>query len=84
MSQYILGIRPTLKGLMVDPCIPDTLDTFSCDRKYRGVLYHIQVDNSAKAEKGIRTFLVDGQEIEGNIIPIPADRKEVDVKVVLG
>ena len=30
-TQYILGIRPTFDGLMVDPCIPHAWDGFQCD-----------------------------------------------------
>lgn len=84
MSQYILGIRPELDGLKVDPCIPDHLDHFTCDRTFRGVRYHIQVDNTAKVQKGIRSIKVNGQPVEGNILPLPKDSKEVDVLVVMG
>ncbi|MBR0410924.1 MAG: glycosyl transferase [Eubacterium sp.] len=83
MSQYILGIQPTLDGLKVDPCIPDTLKHFTCDRTFRGVKYHITVDNSSGAQKGIRSFKVNGQEIEGNTIPLPDDTKDVDVVVIM-
>ena len=84
MSQNILGIQPTLDGLKVDPCIPDTLTHFTCDRIFRGVKYHINVDNSAKAQKGIRSFVVNGQEIEGNVIPLPENSNDVDVTVIMG
>ena len=41
VSQYILGIQPTLDGLKVDPCIPHTLSGFTVTRRYRGAVYHI-------------------------------------------
>ena len=84
MSQYILGIQPTLEGLKIDPCIPDTLKGFHCDRKYRGVTYHIDVDNSAGAQKGIASITVDGKPVESNVILPPEGAAEVQVNVVLG
>ncbi len=29
VSQFILGIQPTLAGLKIDPCIPHTMDGFT-------------------------------------------------------
>ena len=84
ISQYILGIKPTLKGLMVDPCIPSSIKNYSVDRIYRGVTYHIEIDNSAGAEKGIKSLKVDGKDIEGNVIPPVSGTKEVSVKAVMG
>ena len=36
ISQYILGVQPDYQGLILDPCIPDTLEEFSIERLYRG------------------------------------------------
>jgi cellobiose phosphorylase len=84
MSQYILGIQPQLDGLMINPCIPDTMDGYTLDRTFRGVKYHITVDNSAHVQKGVASMTVDGQAVEGNVIPPVKDRKEVNVTVVMG
>ncbi len=83
ISQYILGIRPSLTGLMVDPCIPSTVKSFSVDRIFRGVTYHITIENPRGSEHGVKSMTVNGQSVEGNIIPIIADSKEADVKVVM-
>ena len=84
MSQDILGIKPTLDGLKVDPCIPDTMKGFQCTRKYRGSTYHIHVDNSAGVQKGITAMTVDGQPVEGNVIPLPETGQTLEVNVILG
>ncbi len=84
VSQHILGIRPTLNGLCIDPCIPDTLDGFDCDRTYQGAVYHIHVDNRAHVQKGVSSLMVDGQTIQGTIIPIQDGKTEYEVNVVLG
>lgn len=70
VSQYILGIQPTLNGLRIDPCIPHELDGFELTRVFRGATYHISVDNTAHVEKGIRTITVNGKPIPGNVLPV--------------
>ena len=84
VSQYILGIRPDYDGLVVDPCIPASLDGFSAKRDFRGVTYHITVKNSNGAEKGVASMTVDGTPVEGNMIPFDGSKKEVQVEVVMG
>ena len=83
ISQYILGIRPSLTGLMVDPCIPSSVKGFSVDRIFRGVTYHITIENPNGSERGVKSMTVNGQSVEGNIIPIITGSKEADVKVVM-
>ena len=84
VSQYILGIQPTLDGLKVDPCIPHTLPGFTVTRRYRGAVYHITVDNSAAVQHGVKSVTVDGKAIEGNLLPLAAEGTEVTVQVVMG
>ena len=84
VSQYILGIRPDYDGLVVDPCIPTSLDGFSAKRDFRGVTYHITVKNPNGAEKGVASMTVDGTPVEGNMIPFDGSKKEVQVEVVMG
>jgi len=83
VSQYILGLRPTHSGLMIDPCVPEGFGDFTLIRYFRGTTYHIQVKNPANVQKGVKEIKVDGKAIEGNIIPI-SDSKEVHVEVIMG
>ena len=84
ISQYILGIQPTLQGLKIDPCIPADFGDFTVIRKYRGVTYHIQVSNPGHVEKGVISMTVDGAAIEGNLIPFSGEKDQVEVKVLMG
>jgi cellobiose phosphorylase len=84
ISQYILGIRPTLDGLAIDPCLPASIKGFSCERVYRGVRYHITVEKPAGVSKGVRSLRVDGNAIEGNIIPLDGSKPDCTVTVVMG
>ena len=83
VSQYILGIRPEFDGLCVDPCIPDTMTDMTITRQFRGGTYRITIDNHNKSQKGIRTLTVNGQLIDGNIIPYNPSVKEYEVVAVM-
>ncbi|MFZ4394417.1 MAG: GH36-type glycosyl hydrolase domain-containing protein [Kiritimatiellia bacterium] len=43
MLQYILGIRPTLDGLQINPCLPDAVPAATVKRTYRGKTYCINL-----------------------------------------
>lgn len=85
VSQYILGIRPDYDGLIIDPCIPDTMDGFTAKRKFRGNTYHITVRNPAHVQKSVTKLIVDGAAIDGNMIPaINGTGHDVTVEVTMG
>ena len=84
VSQYILGVIPTLAGLKIDPCIPHDLPGFTVTRRYRGATYVIEVDNAAGVEKGVKAVTVNGQALAGNVLPVLAEGETARVKVVMG
>lgn len=84
VSQYILGIRPEYDGLVIDPCIPSSLDGFQSKRDFRGVSYYIDVKNPNGIEKGVAKMTVDGITVAGNMIPFDDSKKEVHVEIVMG
>ena len=83
VSRYILGIMPDYDGLRVNPCVPDTMKSFTVTRKFRGDTFVISVDNSAGVEKGVVAMTCDGKEC-GGILYSTASGKIHDVKVVMG
>ncbi len=84
VSQYILGMIPDWDGLKVDPCIPSAWDGFELTRVFRGAEYAITVKNPDHVCKGVKSVTVDGNAIEGNVLPVFADGKTHTVEVVLG
>jgi len=82
-TQYILGVKATIKGLSINPCVPKSWKEFSIKRKFRGAVYEIHVKNPRGVSKGIKSITIDGREIVGNILPILPGKKHV-VKVVMG
>jgi cellobiose phosphorylase len=82
ITQEILGIRPGLDGLQVNPVIPATWPGFEATRIYRGVTYAVQVQRASPGEEpGV---YVDGRQIFGVTIPLPpAGTSRVAVQVIL-
>ena len=84
ISQYILGIIPEYDGLKVDPCIPESWDGFNAVRKFRGNTYNIAVKNPDNVSKGIRSVVVDGVKIKGNLLPVFEKGSTHEVEVIMG
>jgi len=80
---YILGIRSTYNGLMIDPAIPSHWRNFSAERVYRGTRYLIEVNNNGGFQKGVKEIFIDGNPIEGNVLPI-TNKPVCEVKIVMG
>jgi cellobiose phosphorylase len=79
ISQFILGISPTLQGLKIDPCIPRSWKSFKVTRKFRGKTYNIDVTNPKGISKGVHTLTIDGEQIQGNTIPLTIGANTVTV-----
>ncbi len=63
-TRYMLGIRPQLEELLIDPCIPPEWEGFSVTRNWRGAIYQIQVKNPEHVMKGVKKLTVDGKEVK--------------------
>ncbi len=89
ISQYILGIYPTHKGLSVNPCVPKGFGDFTITRKFREGTYHIEVKNPNNVEKGIISMVVDGvttniQDSSSYVIPYEKGKTEYHVTITMG
>ena len=84
ISQYILGVYPTHKGLQIDPCVPHDFGDFEITRKFRGAVYNISVKNPSSVQKGVKSMTVNGKSVSGCIVPIESGVKEYNVEVVMG
>jgi cellobiose phosphorylase len=80
-TQYILGVRPEMDGLRVDPCIPSDWNGFEVVRRFRSRTYNIYVNNAQHVCKGVVKMTINGKDIPGNLIPldIPGDEHKVEV-----
>lgn len=85
-TQYLLGIRPVIGGIVFDPCIPSEWNGFEVNRLYRGCMLNIKVDNSLHTQKGVKKFEVDGVVYNGNYMSetFVRDKKEINIYVIMG
>ena len=79
VTQHMLGIRPVMRGLAIDPCIPRDWKGFSVERSFRGLRLRIRVENPSRLMKGVRRLRIDGRVVEGNIADaaLLSDRSEI-------
>lgn len=64
VSQYILGVRASYEGLVIDPCLPSAWKGARVTRVFREAVYEIEM------QKGeMPSMTVDGEKVEGNLIP---------------
>ncbi|NQV14112.1 glycosyl transferase family 36 [bacterium] len=82
VSERILGIQPSRKGLVIDPAIPAEWKHYSMTRKFGETVYTINVSNPNNHSTGISKLQVDGLTINGNVIP-PQHTKTCLVQVTM-
>ena len=83
VSQYILGIKPDYNGLVIDPCLPDSINDLTITRVYRGAAYHIHVTKTDGIEKGVTKMMVNGRAVNGNCVPFEKDATEYQVEITM-
>ena len=84
MTQYILGVRPVLAGLEIDPCLPAAWDGFEMERRFRGARVTIRVSNPDHVTRGVVGLEVDGHAVAGTVAPAERLRDGSVVTVRLG
>ena len=83
-TQYIIGVQPDYNGLRIDPCIPCSWEGFTIRREFRGKILNIKVVNKNKVQKGVKKIIINGEEIQDNLIPADKMKDENEVTVVMG
>lgn len=80
-----LGIRPVLKGMLLDPCVPADWEKFSVKRMFRDCMLEIEFKNPDHKNRGISYMEVDGQKINGNFIDEKnfSGRKNICINAVM-
>ena len=81
-THYMLGVRPGLDSLEIDPCIPKDWDGFTLIRQWRGAQYDITVENPEHVSKGVNQIFLDGKEVQS--LPVMEKGGVHKVRVVMG
>jgi cellobiose phosphorylase len=69
ITQWILGIRPEHEGLRIDPRLPSVWGGYRAERRFRGATYRIEVRKPVDATGRASSLVVDGERIEGTVVP---------------
>jgi len=79
VTQYILGVRPELSGLRIDPCLPEGGNGFQVMRRFRGMNLTINVVNVDGLATGVSSVTIEGVEVapfddgkRGALVPVEA------------
>ncbi|MBR5325815.1 MAG: glycosyl transferase [Prevotella sp.] len=78
VSEFILGIKPDYDGIRIDPCLPETATDYTVQRKFRDADYEITIHPNGQ-QKGVKQITLDGQPVNGTVIPYSAGKHVVEV-----
>ncbi len=85
-TQYLLGVRPTLTGVVFDPCILSEWKEYSVKREWRGIMLDVTVLNPDGVETGVAYLECNNKRYDANFLPYEDIKalKNATVKVVMG
>jgi cellobiose phosphorylase len=84
LLEYIFGLKPEYGGMRIDPCVDPAWTNFSIERSFRGATYRIHFKNPDGVEHGIKHMTLDGNLIQGNLLPVLSDGQTHEVEVLMG
>lgn len=79
----ILGLRPDLNGLLLEPSIPHAWHHLEINKSFRGKFLHIVVENPDGNERGYKQLLLNGQSLASNYIPANLLKEKNEIILVL-
>ena len=77
-------MRPTPEGLVISPAIPSKWDGMKMEKNFRGSHLSIKVENPNHVSSGVKSVTLNGETLEGNLIPASKMKDQNEVVVVLG
>ncbi len=80
-TQYILGIRPSWDGLLIDPCLPSDWTDLKITRRFRNIDFDITITKEKGICKGKTTITYDGKTLDSNVIPVTDGQKTAKIIV---
>ncbi|MCL2019984.1 MAG: N,N'-diacetylchitobiose phosphorylase [Oscillospiraceae bacterium] len=77
----ILGLRPEIGGIVVNPSIPSAWKELEIKKSFRGKTLNIKINNPGGAESGVKSVTVNGEKITGLLIEekILKDTNEISI-----
>ncbi|HPN38332.1 MAG TPA: GH116 family glycosyl hydrolase [Melioribacteraceae bacterium] len=65
---WLLGVRTTNEGLVIDPCVPNNWKTFKVKRKFMGKKINLTFINENNVSGLVKEIKGEGVVVEGNVI----------------
>ena len=84
LVEGILGLRPQVDGLVVDPAIPSGWEGFKMNKTFRGKKLSITVRNPQHRQSGVRTVIVNGKAQTDLLIRADSLQEENEIEIILG
>jgi len=81
-TEAMVGVKPEYDGLAIQPVLPDAWKTAHMTRVYRDAEYDINVTRGDTGGKDVKVS-VDGQEIDGNLVPYEQFSGQHKIDVVI-
>ena len=84
-TQYLLGVKPVLGGIVFEPCIPSEWTEYEVEREYRGVKLYIKFFNQNHKNGGVTKIKFADKEFNGNFLPFECidGLNEANISVIL-
>lgn len=84
-TQYLLGVKPVLGGIVFEPCIPSEWTEYEVKREYRGVKLDIKFFNQNHKNGGVTKIKFADKEFNGNFLPFECidGLKKISISVIL-
>ncbi|NLK21403.1 MAG: N,N'-diacetylchitobiose phosphorylase [Epulopiscium sp.] len=79
----ILGMKPSLDGITIDPCIPSDWKEISIYKNFRGKKLNILVKNENGSQKGIKETYLNGTKLETNFISVNELKETNEVLLIM-
>jgi cellobiose phosphorylase len=83
LLQHLIGARADFAGLRLDPRLPAAWDHCEVERHFRGATYRIVIENPKHLSAGRPQITLDGQLLDGNLLPLCPAGTVHQVHVVL-
>lgn len=81
LYEGILGVKRDYDGLCIKPCFPSVWDRAEMTRRFRDADYHMVYKNPDHQENGIPVIYVDGERLNGNILPDFRDSRQHEIEI---
>jgi len=84
ITDWMLGVRATHEGLVIDPCLPADWEKATLRRRWRGAEYEVVMAKPKGLVGGALEVVVDGERLAGNVVPPHGDGRLHRVEVRMG